>query len=181
MNQSELAALAATGKLGAVHVGVHLTEFVSAYGDPVALGRVSKKRRWPHRFGYGDLEMVFCRCRTLTSFTIPTWRGELELPGLDHCASRVVDTRITESEAIAALRGAGCVWDVVEYETLRDQRTLQTTPLADVRVDFVFTGRVVGDSPPLDDWALNQVDIWSLSHKECPEPERTLPDDGFGA
>ncbi|MFC7219255.1 hypothetical protein ACFQLX_13915 [Streptomyces polyrhachis] len=174
----ELAALAATGKLGAVQHGVRLADVAAAYGDPVASGRVSTKRRWPHRFCFGGLETVFCRCRMLSSLTVPLWRGELELPGPDR--TRTVASRITESEMTAALRAGGCRWDVVAYETLTDQRALQTAPTEDVRVGLVFTARESRDSPLLDDWILNKVNVWSMTEHECPPIDPSLPDDGYG-
>lgn len=112
---------------------------------------MSAKRRWPHAFCFGSLQTVFRRCRLLQSMLIPAWHGQLELPGPGQGELRTVASRITESAMTAALAEARCRWEVLEYENLTGQRTLQTEPVQDVRVSFVFTDRESYDSPPFGD------------------------------
>lgn len=177
---AEPAVLAVTGRMGSLSYGASLPDLVAAYGEPVAYGRVHKKSRWPHWFGFGSLQMVFCRCRRLDSMIIPAWREELELTGPRPGELRKVDSRITEEALAAAITDAGGRWRSVEYENLTNQRSLETEPINDVRVGFAFTDRQSYDSPPLDDWILNKVNVRGFSHGPCPEPDRSLPDDGYG-
>ncbi|MFJ4480514.1 hypothetical protein ACIQVR_05175 [Streptomyces xanthochromogenes] len=112
--------------------------------------------------------------------SIPVWQGEVELAVPGSGRSRSVPSRITESELVAAFSDEGCHWEVIEYERLADQRTLQTSPTEEVRVSFTFIDRESYDAPPGDDWILSNVNVWGLSHRECPEQDRNLPDDGYG-
>ncbi|MFI6847657.1 hypothetical protein OG535_35645 [Kitasatospora sp. NBC_00085] len=168
----ELAVLATTGKLGALSYGATLPGLAAAHGAPVTGGRVYEQSRWPRWFRYGSVQLVVCRCRRLDSMIIPAWHEELELPGPRPGDLRTVDSRVTESELTAALVRAGCRWETVEYENLTDQRSLQTGPDDDVRVSFTFVSRESYDSPLLEDWILDKVNLWGLSHGECPEPDR---------
>lgn len=177
---THLAGLAATGGLGGLRYNASLPELAARYGDPWDGGRVHKESRWPHAFGWGDAQTVFCRCRRLRSFSLPVWHGELELPVPDG-GLRTIDTHVTESALVAALTAAHCTWDTVTYENLPGQRTLEVTPAREVRVGLVLTDREAYDEPPLEDWLLHKVVLWGYDHTDCPEPDRTLPDDGWGA
>lgn len=174
----ELAVLAGTGRLGALHYGAALGDLAAVYGEPEAGGRVYSKERWPRWFGYGSIQLVVCRCRRVDSMIVPAWHRELELPG--PAGPRTVDSRITESHLTAALVGAGCRWETVEYPGLPDQRSLVTEPAEDVRVSFTFTDRESYDSPPLADLILDKVNVWGLSHRECPAADPHLPDGDEG-
>ncbi|MGK4583661.1 hypothetical protein [Kitasatospora sp. HPMI-4] len=178
---TELAQMAATGTFGTLHHGAHLADVVAAYGEPTNSGRLYKQRRWPHGFCFGSVQLVVCRCRLLSSIVFLAWHDDFELPGPSRGELRAVDSRVTESAMIAALTQAGCRWKVVEYERLTDQRTLEVEMADDLHVDFVFVDREGYDSPQLDDWVLHKAGIWGPSHAPCPEPDRSLPDDGYGA
>ncbi|MET8628462.1 hypothetical protein ABZW30_32755 [Kitasatospora sp. NPDC004669] len=177
---ARLTALAATGALDELRYGASLPELAIRYGDPWDAGRVHKKSRWPHAFSWGDALAVFCRCRRLRSFSLPTWHGELELPSPGG-GLQTFGTRVTESELGAALTAAGCAWETVTYENIPGQRTLEVTPVEDVRVAFILVDRVGYDEPPLDDWQLFKTGLWGYDHADCPEPDPALPDDGWGA
>ncbi|MYV90608.1 hypothetical protein [Streptomyces sp. SID1034] len=112
--------------------------------------------------------------------SIPVWQREVELAVPGSGGSPSVPSRITESELVAAFSDEGCHWEVIEYGRLADQRTLQTSPTEEVRVSFTFIDRESYDAPPGDDWILSNVNVWGLAHRECPEQDRNLPDDGYG-
>ncbi|WP_157849730.1 MULTISPECIES: hypothetical protein [Streptomyces] len=176
----QLTALAVTGGFGDLRYDASLPELAARYGDPWDGGRVHKESRWPHAFGWGDAHTVFCRCRRLRSFSLPTWHGELELPQ-PYGELDTLDTHVTESALIAALTAAGCTWETVTYENIPGQRTLEVAPAEQLRVAFVLVDRISHDEPPLDDWLLHKTGLWGYDHPDCPEPDRTLPDDGWGA
>ncbi|MQS11336.1 hypothetical protein F7Q99_03275 [Streptomyces kaniharaensis] len=172
--------LATTGTLGGLRYDASLPELAARYGDPWHGGRIHRESRWPHAFGFGDVQTVFCRCRRLRSFSLPVWQGELELP-LPDGGLGIVDTRVTESALLTALIDAGSVWETVTYENVPGQRTLEFTPVEEVRVGLILTDRDSYDEPPLEDWMLYKVVLWGYAHVDCPEPDRALPDDGWGA
>ncbi|MFJ9454606.1 hypothetical protein ACIRST_05940 [Kitasatospora sp. NPDC101447] len=175
-----LTGLVSTGGLGDLRHGASLPELAARYGDPWDGGRIRRDNRWPHGFGWGDVQTVFCRCRQLHSLSLPVWHGELELPRPGG-ESVTLDTRVTEAELTAALTAAGCVWQTVTYENLPHQRNLLFSPAEEVRVELVLTNREAYDQPPLEEWVLHKAMLWGYEHVDCPEPDRTLPDDGWGA
>lgn len=179
-----LTELATTGGLGAaLRYDASLPELAARFGDPYDCGRVHRDSRWPHAFGWGDVWTVFCRCRRLRSLSLPTWHGELELPEPGE-EFTTYDTRVTESALTAALTAAGCRWETVTYEHIPGQRTLEVAPAPEVRVALVLVDRIDRidrDQPPAADWLLHTVSLWGYDHPDCPEPDRTLPDDGWGA
>jgi hypothetical protein len=177
---ARLTELAATGGLGDLRYDASLPELAARYGDPYDCGPIHTGTRWPHAFGWGDAWAVFCRCRRLRSLSLPAWHGELELP-FPEAGLRTVATHVTESALVAALTAAGCTWETVTYENIPGQRTLEVAPAEDVRVAFVLTDHGGHDEPPVDDWLLNKVGLWGYDHPDCPEPEHTVPDDGWGA
>ncbi|MFF2147882.1 hypothetical protein [Kitasatospora sp. NPDC058190] len=177
---ARLIGLATTGALDELRYDASLPELAAHYGDPWDGGRVHREGRWPHAFGWGDVQTVFCRCRRLRSLSLPIWHGELELPQ-PAGGSLTLDTHVGESALTAALTAAGCSWQTVTYENVPGQRTLELAPAAEVRVALVLTDRVGYDEPPLADWLLHKALLWGYDHPDCPEPDRTRPDDGWGA
>ncbi|MFJ8624603.1 hypothetical protein ACIRD3_17405 [Kitasatospora sp. NPDC093550] len=175
-----LTGLATTGGLGDLHCGASLPELAARYGEPWDGGRIHRATRWPHGFGWGDVQTVFCRCRELRSLSLPVWHGELELP-LPGGASVTLGTRVTESALMAALTATGHSWRTVTYENLPDQRNLMFSPAEEVRVELVLTNREAYDEPPLEEFVLHKAVLWDCDHVDCPEPDGTLPDDGWGA
>ncbi|KQV21692.1 MULTISPECIES: hypothetical protein [unclassified Kitasatospora] len=69
-----------TGLIGPVGCRVPLPELAAALGPPWVGDPVDKRWRWPHWFGYGDLQLVVCRCRLVTMVIVPAWHGEVEYP-----------------------------------------------------------------------------------------------------
>lgn len=192
---ARLTALAATGGLDGpdgLRYNASLPELAAHYGDPWDGGRIHRESRWPHGFSWGDVQTVFCHCRRLQSLSLPVWHGELELP-VAGGGLVTLDTHVAESALIAALTSAGCRWETVTYENVPDQRTLEVAVAEEVRVAFVLTDRdghqardgradrEGRDAPPPEDWLLNKALLWGYDHTDCPEPDRTLPDDGWGA
>ncbi|MEU9077473.1 hypothetical protein ACFYUY_10975 [Kitasatospora sp. NPDC004745] len=176
---ARLTAMAATGGLGDFRYNASLPALAARYGDPWDGGRIHRASRWPHGFGWGDVVTVFCHCRRLQSLSLPVWHGDLELP-LPGGALQTLDTRVTESSLVAALTAAGCSWNTVTYENLPDQRTLEVPVAGEVRAVFVLVDREERDAPPLDDWLLHKALLWGYEHTDCPEPDRSVPDDGWG-
>lgn len=177
-----LARFAATGRFGDFFVGARLPDLVAAKGEPHWSGRVDEERRWPHWFGYGSLQIVFCRCRLLDTIFVPVWRGELEVPGPGREPARTVPTVVTEAQLTAALTEDGTPWRTRWSPSLPGQRTLLTEPEPGIVVDFTFVAPDEGDpSREAADWSLYQADTYGLRHGACPEPDRSLPDDGYGA
>ncbi|MFE4395360.1 MULTISPECIES: hypothetical protein [Streptomycetaceae] len=172
--------LATTGGLGELRYGASLPELAVHYGDPWDGGGIHRGDRWPHAFCWGDVRTVFCRCRRLHSLSLPVWQGELDLPQPGG-GSATLDTHVSEADLMAALTATGHSWQTVTYENLPDQRNLLFSPAEEVRVELVLTNRASQDGPPLEAWALHKALLWGYEHLDCPEPDRSLPDDGWGA
>ncbi|MFF7989253.1 hypothetical protein ACFZDG_05570 [Kitasatospora xanthocidica] len=175
-----LTGLATTGRLGELHYGASLPELAACYGDPRDSGPLRPDNRWPRSFVWGDVPTVFCRCRQLRSLSLSVWLGELEFPQPGG-ESVVLDTRVGETDLMAALTATGRPWETVTYETLHDQRNLLFSPAEEVRVELVLTNREAYDEPLLEEWVLCKAVMWGYEHIDCPEPDRSLPDDGWGA
>ncbi|MFF1337662.1 hypothetical protein ACFVYT_07045 [Streptomyces sp. NPDC058290] len=178
---TELARFAATGRLGAFHVGAHLHDLVAVQGEPDCSWPVHKGRRWPHWFHHGSLENVYCRCRLLHSMSVDTWRDALEIPGPGAGESYRGPVSVTESRLTAALADAGVAWRTEWSERLPEQRTLYAEPVPQTMVSFVFVARCCDTEPIAEDWLLHTVSSYALDHRECPAADPALPDDGYGA
>ncbi|MGW1176409.1 hypothetical protein ACWD4P_22170 [Kitasatospora sp. NPDC002543] len=173
-------ALATTGGLGELRYGASLPELAARYGEPWDGGRVHRQTHWPHAFGWGDVRAVFCRCRRLHSLSLPVWHGELDLPRPGG-ESVTLDTGVTEAELLAALTATDHTWRTVTYENLPGQRTLEFSPAEEVRVGLVLVDRDGYDQPPFPEWMLHKAVLWGYEHVDCPEPDGSLPDDGWGS
>ncbi|MEV7616836.1 hypothetical protein [Streptomyces sp. NPDC089799] len=176
---AELVRFAATGRLDVFEVGVHLHDVVAVHGEPHYGQRIGADR-WPHRFGYGDLDAAWCRCRRLWSLTVPTWRDEPEVPGPGPGETSLLPVPVTESGLTAALTAAGVAFETEYRASLPDQRSLVTRPAPDRSVYFLFTGRLHPEDELARDWPLHSFGTGGSDHAECPEPDRSLPDDGYG-
>ncbi|GAA2985769.1 hypothetical protein JCM13580A_02440 [Streptomyces drozdowiczii] len=75
-----LAEFGSSAAIGPMHCGASLSDIAAILGPPWDIGRVSKRRRWPHLFSYGDAELCVCRCRRVTMISVQTWRKTVELP-----------------------------------------------------------------------------------------------------
>ncbi|MQY10957.1 hypothetical protein SRB5_10710 [Streptomyces sp. RB5] len=163
-----LARLAATGSLGKLRPGARWADIAAAYGEPEDLGPVSRRRRWPRRFGVGSVELLVCRCRALRSLTLSLMLDAVMLPGPGPGQVRSFDPYVSEATLTAAMRDVGCSWTVREYDF--GQRDLRTAPEDDVRVDFAFVDRDTYDGPGADEWTLAKAGFWTMDHAGCPEP-----------
>ncbi|MBY8873276.1 hypothetical protein K7640_15685 [Micromonospora sp. PLK6-60] len=135
-----LTAFGSTGRVGLLHPGARLREVVAGYGMPWDTGRIGKRRRWPHLYSYGDVEFVVCRCRIITSVTVQTWRGTVELPSRARSGETVaLPARLTFTQVADALTAVGCRWE--RPTPSEGQHGLRTLPQ---RVDFTF---VTDDGP----------------------------------
>jgi hypothetical protein len=129
-------------------------------GTPLDGGRIAKRCRWPHRFGYGSVEVVACRCRLVRSFSAPTWGECHKIPG------KLLGglSGITLPRFIEGLAEVGCDWRLDEH--VADQITLHAL-LAGSMVDFIFVLGGAGDEPLLSEPVLYQASAWVPGH-ECP-------------
>ncbi|OIJ94875.1 hypothetical protein [Streptomyces colonosanans] len=165
-----LAKFASTGMIGPVHCGASLNEIAAVLGPPWGIGRVSKRRRWPHLFSYGDVELCVCRCRRVTSMSIQTWRDRIELPqpGSKDAVSHPGD--LTLAAVTAGLDAIGCPTQPVTHHQPPGQLTLRAEPFG---ATFTFQAHAV---PEL---LLARVSSWTAVH-DCTSPAEDVPDDGFG-
>jgi hypothetical protein len=166
-----LAEFGSTGAIGPLRCGASLNHIAATLGPPWDIGRVSKRRRWPHLLAYGDVELCVCRCREVTTVTVQTWRDTIRLP---HAGSAITTThpgRPTHRQVVSALHETGCRWQPVTLNQPPGQIALQTEPTG-----TTFTFGTANTPEPL----LEKAGIWTSTH-DCPPPAGDTPDDGFGA
>lgn len=166
-----LVQFAVTGAIGPLRCDASLHEIVARLGSPQDLGPVSKRRRWPHRFGYGDVELCVCHCRRVQSIHVQAWREEMELPPPQADAATIrCASQLTHVQVLAGLRAIGCVVEPIT----RQPPGQVAVRAARSGVEFVFsTG---GGSEPL----LDKVGSWVAAH-DCPPIRAGAPDDGLGS
>lgn len=166
---SILAALGSTGAIGPLRCGASLNEIAAVLGPPWDIGRVSKRRRWPHLFSYGDVELCVCRCRRVTSMCVQTWRDVVELPVEGSKTLAVHPGDLTLAQVTIGLDAIGCHTRPVPRGGPPGQLALHTE-----RSGVTFTFRTNGSEPLLE-----SAGTWIGTH-ECDPPAEDLPDDGFG-
>ncbi|MGX1271262.1 hypothetical protein [Streptomyces phaeoluteigriseus] len=130
-----LASVALTARLGPVHVDASWDDVTAALGEP---REVLRNRRWPHLFGYGDLEVLVCRCRRVRLVTVQTWTETVELPTY----AALFPGEPTEADVVAALDRAGCPWEPCPALTFDGQRGLRVPATS---VTFVFAVPETGE------------------------------------
>ncbi|GGQ27448.1 hypothetical protein [Streptosporangium pseudovulgare] len=158
-----------TGRIGPLRCGVSLTGIATVLGPPWAIGRVSKRTRWPYLFSYGHVELCVCRCRTVTTLSVQTWHDVVELPDVMTNTITPLPSRLTYRQITAALGAAGCLWQPVLRQSSGGAE-LRTRPLG-----VAFTFRT--DDP---ESLLENAGMWLDTH-DCPQISPGHPDDGFGA
>ncbi|MFF7341957.1 hypothetical protein ACFZAT_32195 [Streptomyces sp. NPDC008163] len=166
-----LAEFGSTATIGPLHCGAKLNDLATSLGPPWDIGRVSKRRRWPHLFSYGDVELCVCRCRRVTMISMQTWRDTIELPAPGTKSLATFSEPITHAQVTAALDTIGCCFNPVTIQQPPGQLALQVESTG-----TTFTFRTRADSEPL----LDSAGHWIGTH-ECAPPEADAPDDGFGA
>ncbi len=167
-----LAEFGSTGAIGPLRCGASLKDIAATLGPPWDIGRVSKRRRWPHLFSYGDVELYVCHCRLITSICVQTWRDTINLPH-PHQPGTIASHpgRLTHRQITASLEATGCRWQSVTPNQPPGQTTLRTDPIG-----AAFTFRTADTPEPL----LETAGIWT-SALRCVPPAPDASDDGFGA
>ncbi|GJF33835.1 hypothetical protein KNE206_65350 [Kitasatospora sp. NE20-6] len=165
-----LAEFGSTAAIGPLRCGAVLGDIAVALGPPWDIGRVSKRRRWPHLFSYGDAELCVCRCRRVTSISVQTWRDTVDLPGPGTRTSVTSPGPFMHTQVTAELGAAGCRFSPVTFHQPPGQLALQVESTG-----VTFTFRTGAGPEPLLDSAAH----WIGTH-ECVPPETDAPDDGFG-
>ncbi|MFI6602749.1 hypothetical protein ACIBHX_41405 [Nonomuraea sp. NPDC050536] len=166
--QQAMAEFAATGGIGPLRCGASLTDLVAELGRPWDIGRVTKHRRWPHLFSYGDVELCVCHCRTVTMISVQSWRDPIELPDSHSNMITPMRSSVTYEQITSALDAAACRWHPIPGQP-SGQTALYTEPHG---VNFVFR---ISESGAL----LEKAGTWISSH-DCLPPPSGLPDDGLG-
>ncbi|MEV7789225.1 hypothetical protein AB0O72_28165 [Streptomyces sp. NPDC088106] len=166
-----LAQFGSTAAIGPLHCGATLNEIAATLGPPWDIGRVSKRRRWPHLFSYGDAEFCVCRCRRITLISLQTWRDAIELPVSGTTTLATFVGPLPHTHVTAELSAVGCRLSPVTLHQPPGQLALQVE-----KTGVTFTFRAEADSEPL----LESAGHWIGSHK-CTPSATDAPDDGFGA
>ncbi|MFE7645493.1 hypothetical protein [Streptomyces phaeoluteigriseus] len=130
-----LASVARTARLGPVHVDASWDDVTAALGEP---RQMLRSRRRPRLFGYGDLEVLVCRCRQVRLVTVRTWAETVELPTY----TRTFSGEPTEADVVAALDRSGCPWEVDAAHTFDGQRGLRVPATSAL---FVFAVPATGE------------------------------------
>lgn len=166
-----VAEFGSTAAIGPLRCGAKLNDIAASLGAPWDIGRVSKRRRWPHLFSYGDVELCVCRCRLVTMISVQTWRDTIDLPVPGTTSPATSAGPLTYAQVTAELDAIGCRFDEVTLHQPPGQLSLRAEPTG---TTFVF--RTEAGSEPL----LDSVGHWISTHT-CTPPEADAPDDGFGA
>ncbi|WP_329030482.1 hypothetical protein [Streptomyces sp. NBC_01423] len=166
-----LAEFGSSAAIGPLRCGASLSDITAILGPPWDIGRVSKRRRWPHLFSYGDAELCVCRCRRVTMISVQTWRETVELPVLGTEKRATFTGPLTHSQITAELSTMGCRFNPVTLHQPPGQTALQVEATG-----VTFTFRTEAGSEPL----LTNAGHWSTTHT-CPPHPTHAPDDGFGA
>ncbi|GAA4974819.1 hypothetical protein GCM10023334_100840 [Nonomuraea thailandensis] len=160
----------ATGEIGPIRCGASLNSIAKTLGPPWDIGRVSRRKRWPHLFSYGHVELCVCHCRTVTMVSVQARHDPVELPEPETNVLTAYSSQMTMRQITASLDKACCRWRT-DPNSSPDRRELYTEP---ARVGFVF--RSTGHAPePL----LEQAGLWINEHECAPLPHG-LADDGLG-
>jgi hypothetical protein len=163
-----LAGFAASAGIGPMRCGASLTELVAELGVPLDLGPTSgtsKPRRWPHRFCYGDVELLVCSCRLVDRVSISTWHDSpVEIPG----ELVPFEPYVTYAQLTGALDRP---WE--RFVWVREEEpTVRTLSDDGVPVEFSFFTE-------LGEIRLHKAYARAEPH-DCPPIPPGQPDDGLG-
>lgn len=120
--------MAKTGRLGPVFSGADWSDVTAALGEPWDVGAMSRNRKWPRLFAYGDLELSVCRCRKVSLICVQTWRDVVELPPSTVGGAGTFPAGIRRSDVVSALGQVGCAWAPYAPLTFGDQGSLAVIP-----------------------------------------------------
>ncbi|MEV6162505.1 hypothetical protein AB0L71_11385 [Streptomyces sp. NPDC052052] len=163
----------ATAAIGPLHCGATIKEIAAPLEPPWDIGRVSKRRRWPHLFSHGDAEFCVCRFRRITAISVQTWRDAISLPVPGTTTLATFAGTLTHTQVTAELIAGGCHPSPVTLHRPPGQLALRVET-----TDVTFTFQAEAESMPL----LAKVGHWINSDgHECTPPATDAPDDGFGA
>ncbi|MET9290714.1 hypothetical protein [Streptomyces sp. NPDC003077] len=172
-----MAEVGLTGGIGVLRCGASLTDVFAALGPAEDLGGIDEPRHGSHRFCYGDVEFITCRCRLVSTMGISTWHdAPLELPAPGSNTVVAFPSHMTYQQITSALDAIECRW-WLDTRVPDTQRTVLTEPSADSWASFTFSTTDGCDGPVLDDPRLYKVNAWDVSH-ECPAVPVSLPQDG---
>ncbi|MFF8775125.1 hypothetical protein [Kitasatospora sp. NPDC015120] len=157
-----LAEVAKTSRWGPVVTGADWNEVTTAFGEPWDVRTMSRSRKWPRLFAYGDLELSVCRCRRIALICIQTWRDVIELPSPAPGELHNFPGAITYQDVTRALDRAGCPWQPDESLTFGDQCALTALPSG-----ATFAFEITHGTEPI----LNVVGLPGDSH-DCSAPTR---------
>ncbi|MFE5886063.1 hypothetical protein [Streptomyces hydrogenans] len=154
-----LAEFGSTAAVGPLRCGATLDDIAATLGPPWEIGPVSKRRRWPRLFSYGDVELCVCRCRRVTMICVQTWRDVLELP-VGETPPAVFAGSPTHAEVTAGLSATGCRFGPVTEHQPPGQSALRVDSTG-----VTFTFRTASGSEPL----LDSAGHWIATH-DCAPP-----------
>ncbi|MGW0184731.1 hypothetical protein ACWDV7_03120 [Streptomyces sp. NPDC003362] len=123
-----LTSMAKTGRLGPVFSGADWNDVTAALGEPWDVGALSRNRKWPRLFVYGDLELSVCRCRKVSLICVQTWRDVVELPASVVGGTGIFPARLRHTDVVSALEKAGCSWKLYAPLTFGNQCSLAAIP-----------------------------------------------------
>jgi hypothetical protein len=123
-----LTSMAKTGRLGPVFSGAEGNDVTAALGEPWDIGTMSRNRKWPRLFAYGDLELSVCRCRKVSLICVQTWRDVVELPPALVGGTGIFPAGLKHADVVSALDKADCPWEPYAPLTFGDQRSLIAIP-----------------------------------------------------
>jgi hypothetical protein len=153
-----LTSMAKTGRLGPVFSGADWNDVTAALGEPWDVGTMSRNRKWPQLFAYGDLELSVCRCRKVSLICVQTWRDVVELPPSIAGGVDAFPAGIKQVDLVSALDEADCLWRPYLPLTFGDQCSLVA-----IRSGASFTFEIPQGEEPV----LNVMGLPGDGH-DCP-------------
>ncbi|MFI6446531.1 hypothetical protein [Kitasatospora sp. NPDC050543] len=168
-----LAGFGANGRIGPLYRGASLPEITAELGEPWDGGPIDGSNRWPHRFGYGSIDLTVCRCRRVSSMSADVWRESHEILDPGSNALIPVGSDLPLRRFTAALDSHGCRWRAEDQPAI-GQIDVVTEPAGVVFVFVTRTHDTVFPQPLLANAA-----VWSAPH-DCPPIPPGTPDGGFG-
>jgi hypothetical protein len=149
-----LADMAKKGRLGPVFSGADWSDVTATLGEPWEIGTMSRRRKWPRLFSYGDLELSVCRCRKVSLICVQTWRDFVELPPSVAGGTDTFPGELKHADVVSALNKADCSWEPHRPLTFGNQCSLLAIPSG---ATFVFE-IPEGEEPVLNVMGLPDVE-----------------------